>query len=822
MKIKILFLCIAMISGCAREQIKDTEMSRNVLSIKDLSSGINTEFDPGDIKETEATVLENVSVDRIGKIVPFNTFREFPLSNLDGLATHYNEGMLGFRADYNIDGSPFPAGLNYIISHIAGTPQKIRIAQYDAVFNSSYKEFDVENGTYRFIYHDNVVVAYDYSEDGIENKRKYIFRGANAWEKEGFDAGNISIIGNILTHNNIPTSSSNGIEYIGDLVGGNVAEKSFKFLENIYGASTNWNGVPMEIQGTSWNQLRSWLQTNSIPHVNDSQDGNGWKFDVERQSTPICVSSYIGAVQAAISGEEHFSSAFNITMINGASLNSLLVDGFDSSGENWDAQLVALGSDSKPIVGALRFKTSRILRDGTESALSEEDASINIPATRPLHLATFNLLKSYITFDFFQNSRGIKLYYKVDGNISWEYLLTVQEKIDAPGEYEGFLNDGTPLVIDEITGTYSTEAYNVLSVQNIHTVDLGLSYEIETGYNANESITAGFKKALIVNNRMFALNVYQNGVRHPDRILVSPTRNVFSLPDNNTLDVGMGDGEAFITAVHLNGLLYAFKSNTLYIINISSNDPSTFYIQGTHDGISVKSPNAVALSEFGVYFADQNGIYFHNGENLSNITYGRLQTEWTNFNTNTSNIFLGYSRRDKCLAIIAQVGGIVKTYIYSLKTDSFVTTNLLTNTPGAGNAKPFIHLNNELIIRWGTTKYFYKELDIKPPNTKIVTGAYSMGDSSVRKKVRRFYVSINPGVIENVVSNHITLRYKIDDGDFVSATFQKQDETNIMFDLPGSIMFRRIQIEVVLFNVSDQMIDSVNEISMVYRTKMPK
>lgn len=802
-------------------------MSRAVLSIKDLSSGINTEYDPGDIKENEAVLIENLSVDRIGKIVPFNAFRNFTLSNLDGLATHYNEGMFGFRADYDIDGNPLPLGLNYIVSHIAGNPQKIRFSSYDTVLSSQYKEFDVPNGNYRFIYHNNTIVAYDFSEDGIENKRKYIFRGVTGWQKEGVDGGNVSIVGtSVLQHTNNPLPSSVGIEYVGDLVNNNVGEQSFKFIENLYSKSIesqpHWSGITIIVDGKSWNNLRDYIQINSIPHVYDSENGNGWKFDVIRQSTPVCVSNYIGSVDAKITNGDHFSSAFNITMIHGASLSNMLVDSFSSEGEEYKADLIAIGSESKSIEGLLRFRASRILKDGTESALSEEEITINIPSNRPLHLATFNLLESYRTFNFFNNSRGIKVYYKIDGSNTWDYIFKIEEKQDDPGEYQAFLNDGNELEIDVIEGSFASENWKVLSIQNIHTVDLGLSYEVETGYNAVNSISAGFKKALVVNNRLFALDIYQNGVRHPDRILVSPVQNLLALPANNTLDVGMGDGEAFITAVHFSGLLYAFKSNTLYIINVSSNDPSTFYVQSTHNGISVKSPNAVALSEFGVYFADENGIYFHNGERLSNITYGRLQTEWAITNSSTSEVFLGYSKRDKCLVIITHSGSSTKTYIYSLKTDSFVTTNLLTDTPGEGNKKPFIHFNNELIIRWGVTKYFYKEPFFKPPNTKLVTGTYSIGDSSIRKKVRRFYVSINPGIISEVSENHITLRYKIDDSNFVSASFSKVDENNIMFDLPGSIMFRRIQIEVVLLNHSDQMIDSINEISMVYRTKMPK
>ena len=807
------------------------KMSRNVLSIKDLSSGINTEFDPGDIKETEATVLENISVDRLGKMVPTFGYRNFPIANTDGYATHYNEGVFSFRSDYNIEGEAVGPGWNYIISHIAGTPQKIRIARYDAIFNSSYKEFDVENGTYRFIYHDNVVVAYDYSEDGIENKRRYIFRGANSWEKETVDGGNKAIVGSIVSHWGTPWSVSTSIEYVGDITVDNneVSAVSYSFLEALYLEANSWN-LPQSINHASnggnltyWSLLRGNIIDNQIPHVNDDEDGRGWRFDVSRQTNPVCA-NYIGQVNTAINEETPFSSAFNLTVISSNALEDIIVHSFnvDVPGGPYPAILGGVGSSSKNVQGRIRFKASRILPDGTESALSEEELVANYDVSRPLHIATFNMLKSFRTFDFFQNSRGIKLYYRSDTSNAWEYLLKIEESKDVVGEYRAFLNDGEELKIDVIGGTHLSEDWEVLSIQNIHTVDLGLSYEVETGYNASDSISAGFKYGLVVNNRMFALNIYQGGLRHPDRILVSPLRNIFALPDNNTLDVGMGDGEAFICAVHFKGLLFAFKSNTLYVINVSSNDPSTFYVQSTHPGIRVESPNAVCLSEFGVYFADINGVYFHNGENLSNITYGRLHKEWTGINGLGARIYLGYSRRDKMITIIGGLPAFRKIYIYSLKTDSFVTTNSLTTNPGLGNEKPFIHMNNELLIRWDVMKYFYTESFYKPDNAKIVTAFYGIGDSSVRKKVRRFYVTLNPGIVENVTNDHINLRYRVDDGEFTSTTFEKQAETLIMFDLPLSALFRRIQIEVTLSKHNDQMIDSINEISMVYRTKMPK
>ena len=56
------------------------------------------------------------------------------------------------------------------------------------------------------------------------------------------------------------------------------------------------------------------------------------------------------------------------------------------------------------------------------------------------------------------------------------------------------------------------------------------------------------------------------------------------------------------------GRLYAFDKSNIYKIN-----PHTLVIEDTYEGIGCLSSSSLAITEYGIFFADTNGAYLHNG-----------------------------------------------------------------------------------------------------------------------------------------------------------------------------------------------------------------
>ena len=58
-----------------------------------------------------------------------------------------------------------------------------------------------------------------------------------------------------------------------------------------------------------------------------------------------------------------------------------------------------------------------------------------------------------------------------------------------------------------------------------------------------------------------------------------------------------------------NGRLYAFDENNTYRI-----EPNNFYIEDIYEGVGCRNADSVIVTEYGMFFADKNNIYMHDGQ----------------------------------------------------------------------------------------------------------------------------------------------------------------------------------------------------------------
>lgn len=101
--------------------------------------------------------------------------------------------------------------------------------------------------------------------------------------------------------------------------------------------------------------------------------------------------------------------------------------------------------------------------------------------------------------------------------------------------------------------------------------------------------------------------------------------------------------------------LYAFTKNRIWRI-----EPNGFYIEDEMEGYGIANKGAVVVTEFGMFFAGPNGIYYTDGStpqdisfpinrNYSNETFGLLDPAY--LNRTSDNVILNYDPRNRLVLV---------------------------------------------------------------------------------------------------------------------------------------------------------------------------
>tara|TARA_R100001530_G_scaffold27131_5_gene21702 strand:- start:1787 stop:5707 length:3921 start_codon:yes stop_codon:yes gene_type:complete len=118
-------------------------------------------------------------------------------------------------------------------------------------------------------------------------------------------------------------------------------------------------------------------------------------------------------------------------------------------------------------------------------------------------------------------------------------------------------------------------------------------------------------------------------------------------------------------------LLFAFTNSAVYTIN-----PNNLSIVDTMEGMGCLDPVSVIATDFGMFFADKNGVYQHNGRQGQVISqpiftsdYSSLENfTWDSIGTSleTNPPKLGFDGQRKALFIVFDVGGVSYAWVYSV------------------------------------------------------------------------------------------------------------------------------------------------------------
>ena len=197
------------------------------------------------------------------------------------------------------------------------------------------------------------------------------------------------------------------------------------------------------------------------------------------------------------------------------------------------------------------------------------------------------------------------------------------------------------------------------------------TYATLNGYASNDgnihigNASDGYKSAVFANRRMFVGSVKKTddyGVQRQmlDRIMYSPVNKPDIFPLHNYVDVINSDAEPYVRLESVGGLLFAFKKDNLYILDISNPSPSSWALDSTYRGMGVLSHGAVFKTDFGLIWVNPNGLFaYQSGGGITELTENKILSGYTTdtYSKNswgkliTSNSIIGYSSKDKEIVI---------------------------------------------------------------------------------------------------------------------------------------------------------------------------
>jgi len=204
-------------------------------------------------------------------------------------------------------------------------------------------------------------------------------------------------------------------------------------------------------------------------------------------------------------------------------------------------------------------------------------------------------------------------------------------------------------------------------VQNRKYVDVNLIKKIQ------------WKTSALVNRRAYVANVKvvdKDNTSHifTDSIFKSKSNKFDVFTMDRRIDVAVGDGEEIVKLIGYADRLLQFKQNTLHIINVSG---QAEYLEATHKYKGVSNPNQVCETDFGIAWCNNNGVYFYNGETVTDLFIKSgikviSQEKWDAFYNDSNETMIGYSPAEKQLVLFQDVTNGDDVMVYDMITTSWV------------------------------------------------------------------------------------------------------------------------------------------------------
>jgi hypothetical protein len=190
-----------------------------------------------------------------------------------------------------------------------------------------------------------------------------------------------------------------------------------------------------------------------------------------------------------------------------------------------------------------------------------------------------------------------------------------------------------------------------------------------------------------------------------DRIMYTPPGKYDTWPPDNYVDVGKNDGHPSTAGQLYADRLLDFRDDKLYIINVAQGADTAWFLESEHDGLGVKIPAATFKCDLGIVWANRNGCYLYDGEQIHRLTEheenGKMvptisRSTWASFITD--NAIVGYDPQRRQVVVLGNAAtntGLI--YVFDMATRTWSAGDRFA-IPASGYFTNFAIYDNQLVI----------------------------------------------------------------------------------------------------------------------------
>tara|TARA_Y100000593_G_scaffold12908_1_gene23986 strand:+ start:22 stop:3819 length:3798 start_codon:yes stop_codon:yes gene_type:complete len=237
------------------------------------------------------------------------------------------------------------------------------------------------------------------------------------------------------------------------------------------------------------------------------------------------------------------------------------------------------------------------------------------------------------------------------------------------------------------------------------------TYEAATGMSElmfNTIVNRGLSTEL--NNVLFAADCYHKEIPGAELYLFKSMPFKYDIFDWSKDFLILPQRPIALEA--FNGRIYVFTKDLTLIV-----DPNTFYIEDTYKGFGIQNKDAVAISEYGMCYADRNNVYLHNGKQPVEIGTPILE----NLYDSTAGYKELYSDD---FDMKVEYDSVNQSFLIFVSNEKFYSYNLMSKRWDLNNAKTNSVLLSTLYTNAGVIYWCV--------DSSVVKG-YKVGTSSTRK-----------------------------------------------------------------------------------------
>ena len=302
---------------------------------------------------------------------------------------------------------------------------------------------------------------------------------------------------------------------------------------------------------------------------------------------------------------------------------------------------------------------------------------------------------------------------------------------------------------------------------NFSIKELGfVTYEVINGFSSSIFSNAlgdsgeHWKDAVVANNRVFVCNVTMKDEEtgetksnatlrsYPDRIMYSMPNRYDTFPSDNYIEAAKGDADVYVAIEAYADRLLAYKNKSLDIINISGDDRNWF-LEDSKKYQGVLHPEAVKRTQYGVLWANKQGLYLYDGSSIRNLKENKISdADWSSHVDVFSGII--YDEQESIAFVIKSLDNDGDAFMCDLKKGNFTLIKDFVLDTNDGLTNSVDTESNQTLIGHDTGSsidlYQLNRAVAAKTLVQFLTKAIDFGDPAQVKKVYSVHITYKSDV----------------------------------------------------------------------------